>query len=602
MKFNTIIKGLLLELSGDEIYKKYYSDLSYLTFKNLVKFDPQTVIRDEKILKLGRFSKLIINLHKGGVLKNEDLPKIKEYLSYVYKYNIPVNINEIKSLPDLFDLIKDYKVNETKELSVILQTLPENEYKVLHNGKEWYVFHPLTERASCQIGVNTEWCTTWGKHSLNASHKDRESHYRRYHEQGPLYIIINKIDLNKKYQFHFESSQYMDRYDRSINIISFLNENPEIKNFFFPSLYDKNVSEDVVDAELNRVDVLSKKDLNIFMRNIVGDKNDLINKILLRDNKDFINKYDDLFEFYVETHSNWIDIEMSNLAGDVVDVENTYESFYTERQFVTEDLMNEIYDDLNHDETWKNICESLFNGYYIKHKNNILNKLRIRDYETFYKEYFEKFVKDDKIKETFANEYVNINESSLEGKIDDIINGITNYFKFLRSYGTRKNFKINLPRFVLFLKREDISSLEDFRYFEDLLDKYIYFYGIPTYYEPVDRNTEYPDSSNKNILEQIENFFLEYEDDIDDECKNKDKQLRDIIQKFFNGDKKFENERVFLEINDTVVNCEKGTVNVTFKDKTSGKTYNGDVKINNLPNYIYNYQLFENIITFKKNI
>ena len=44
--------------------------------------------------------------------------------------------------------------------------------------------------------------------------------------------MLNKKDPTDKYQFHFESNQYMDKEDRQVNLPTFLNERPELKEFF----------------------------------------------------------------------------------------------------------------------------------------------------------------------------------------------------------------------------------------------------------------------------------------------------------------------------------------------------------------------------------
>jgi hypothetical protein len=50
------------------------------------------------------------------------------------------------------------------------------------------------------------------------------------------------------------------------------------------------------------------------------------------------------------------------------------------------------------------------------------------------------------------------------------------------------------------------------------------------------------------------------------------------------------------------IDCGDGSVHITYFNKDTGKRYNGKVKVDNLPSYVTNYQLFENLITFKKNI
>ena len=50
-----------------------------------------------------------------------------------------------------------------------------------------------------------------------------------------MYININKHNHSEKYQFHFESKQFMDKNDRSIDIYTFFEEYPKLEDF-----YDEN--------------------------------------------------------------------------------------------------------------------------------------------------------------------------------------------------------------------------------------------------------------------------------------------------------------------------------------------------------------------------
>ena len=88
------------------------------------------------------------------------------------------------------------------------------------------------EAASWYGGYNkeTRWCT-----STKDSHN-----FTRYIKDGPLYVILPNDDNGKvgeitglpedRYQFHFPSDQYMDRFDQSINLFDFLNKKaPDIK-------------------------------------------------------------------------------------------------------------------------------------------------------------------------------------------------------------------------------------------------------------------------------------------------------------------------------------------------------------------------------------
>ena len=96
MKFELIIEDLLNELSGTEIYNKYYSKIPYDEFKSIVDSDPQTSVGEGGVIsRLGKYAKLLLNMYQKGGLRLEDLEKAKEYLGYVYSHKIPVEINKI---------------------------------------------------------------------------------------------------------------------------------------------------------------------------------------------------------------------------------------------------------------------------------------------------------------------------------------------------------------------------------------------------------------------------------------------------------------------------------------------------------------------------
>ena len=59
------------------------------------------------------------------------------------------------------------------------------------------------------LGSGTEWCTATGKD---------DGYFLDYIKQGPLYVIINKNNPKEKYQFSYESNQFMDAEDSEIFI------------------------------------------------------------------------------------------------------------------------------------------------------------------------------------------------------------------------------------------------------------------------------------------------------------------------------------------------------------------------------------------------
>jgi len=68
MKLIETIYELILEARPKEIYKKYYSDIEWNVFLNIISLDPKTKLKqipeDYEILKIGKYAKLLIKMFK----------------------------------------------------------------------------------------------------------------------------------------------------------------------------------------------------------------------------------------------------------------------------------------------------------------------------------------------------------------------------------------------------------------------------------------------------------------------------------------------------------------------------------------------------------
>lgn len=67
---------------------------------------------------------------------------------------------------------------------------------------------------------------------------------------GDYYININKHNPKEKYQFHFESSQFMDKNDYGIDLSEFIKENPSLKKVYDP-IVEKIIDELIETDQLN---------------------------------------------------------------------------------------------------------------------------------------------------------------------------------------------------------------------------------------------------------------------------------------------------------------------------------------------------------------
>ena len=198
---------LLEAASLEDIHNKYYQNIDNDTFMQIIAADP--TYDNNKPQKMGKYGKWLLNIYKNGKLKIEDLYKATNYLKCFNEYYNVIqdkDINKIKSLQELYDVVRPY-------LDGSLATSKSDEVRKIKEGaekvyedQEWMIIVPHTKEASCYYGKGTQWCTA-------ADYSNNMFDY--YNDQGPLYINIDK-ETQEKYQFHFETSSFMDATDSAI--------------------------------------------------------------------------------------------------------------------------------------------------------------------------------------------------------------------------------------------------------------------------------------------------------------------------------------------------------------------------------------------------
>ena len=184
----------------------------------------------------------------------EDLYKVTDDLKKFerFKGQLEAEQRDINKLTvdTLFDAVKDFKLEKTKgskqekEEAKLSYQYPGS--TVAFRGPNWTVVKiedqsELGKNAACFFGGyheadmgETRWCTS--SPGLN--------YFDSHIKQGPLYVILpNNADKlgqktglpQERYQWHFQSNQYMDREDRRVNIIEMLQGKlSELRDFFKP--------------------------------------------------------------------------------------------------------------------------------------------------------------------------------------------------------------------------------------------------------------------------------------------------------------------------------------------------------------------------------
>ena len=154
------------------------------------------------------------------IIKKEDIAKYKKYLD-IFKRNkreYPLkDINMIKDQNSLDDFIKKSREIQSKEEGDISQqkgVSKSEKYKKLKlgevDGYEIFKFPKGSKDlygASCELGAGTDWCTATG---------NTDTWFLEYISKGDIYVIINKSNPKDKYQFHYESDQFMNPDDIDI--------------------------------------------------------------------------------------------------------------------------------------------------------------------------------------------------------------------------------------------------------------------------------------------------------------------------------------------------------------------------------------------------
>ena len=601
MKIINLIESMLLEATPQEIYNSYYTDVPYGVFTKIVLSDPNTLRTGNDLKKIGKYSKLLLTMYKRGELKIEDLPKATEYLTYVYKHKVGLDVNKIRNLSDLYQVVKQYYTREAKDLPTVLKALSPEDYRKVYQGEKWSVYVPLTESGACYLGVNTEWCTAWGSKSLNPDYQERESRFKFHNNKGRLYIIVNNSDFNERYQFHFETNQYMDINDRGIDTGKFLDNNPDIRNFFFPSFVKPDLGEDEIESQIDKMSVLSSDSISDLMGILLeksAETNPLI-KAISDSDEDKVNQLivDENLKDQIEFNRDRINFTFDRLYGDLSSVEGVV-SYYESDKYYSGDR---LYDDVTNWDDDNQYMESFFKEYYENEKDKLSSSYGIINYEQFKSEFYDEFNENKKIKEGFNEQFVSLNIQAYESKLQESIDDIEKYIRFSKSgYRGLEVVEVNIGFFMLFLAKKNISSINGNT--EDILDGYLSYNNIQSEYEGIYEYNHTP-VKYKDLENEIESFFDDKLDDYGDvqECSKLRLLLSDIIKKLFNNKTYFENDIVSVQINDNgKIDCEDGTVNITYTNKKTNKKIEGPVKIENLSTYVTNYPLFESIMNFKR--
>ena len=244
-------------------------------------FDIEGANIDEmESVKVGKFSQWILKQFVIPNLPEEEKnldPQSKEYKEAIKRYRALFleDLFKIKERLEFYEKVKQYLPQEQRDINKLTSDqlkyifanfkLPEKKQKeiekkqarqtregfkhaggkIIFEGNDWVLIkiegnNPTSKDAAIYYGGfkdyrngESDWCTSGPGLSF----------FEGYIKNGPLYVIFPQNDNGQvgkrtglpeeRYQFHFPSNQFMDRHDKQIDLVSFLNQKaPEIKDLF----------------------------------------------------------------------------------------------------------------------------------------------------------------------------------------------------------------------------------------------------------------------------------------------------------------------------------------------------------------------------------
>lgn len=165
----------------------------------------------------------------NNIFKHEDHPRITHALHTFMNNKMKLgntrtpdgkkgsDINSFKTIHDLEDHLHEY-LGEKKSKKAEEREIKHAGADLIHSEGGLTVHKLKTKEAACLYGKGTRWCTAAENHNA----------FDQYHRRGPLYVV--QTPDKRKYQFHFQSGQFMDEKDRPENLAGLVSKHPQLKN------------------------------------------------------------------------------------------------------------------------------------------------------------------------------------------------------------------------------------------------------------------------------------------------------------------------------------------------------------------------------------
>ncbi len=620
MRLLNSLTQLIIEAKVDDIYEKYYKNIPRNVFDRIVKADPRTIINNNVIVKVGKYAKVLLNIYTIGNMPNlENLVEATRYLKIIYAKNLSVDITKINEISDLYPIVKDYIVSVDMPINEILKHLPDDSYKLLHNGEKWMIFTPKTEQAAAYLGVSTTWCTTWGKYCIDPAYKSRDNYFKAYN-QDTIYIMIDKQDEKNKYQFQFAQNEFRNSKDGKIDPKYFLDSHKELREFYFPLLVSPNEQSIITEEEqFNRTKALSRyyslaiKKIRVNRLVDEGMTNPLALAFLSEQSYDeLVDNGENEMPLVDDRIIDGIDYNDSDIVfnlengckNSTIDDAYRHISYLEGESGSNGNLSEDIY---NYNDEFDEQVREFIDDYFESHKDSInyllYNFSSLDNFKDYFKQvvFAEKRKYYDNIKEKYCNKMYDLTYPVYQTQIENELNDIKNYYFIDESYGGSQDITLNLYEFAKFLEQKEITQINDFC---NLVEDYIDYSGV--YYDDYYVSVEYQYPETNEIIEEYLNEFIEDEfGDIENqssEVVQSRLELMKLLSKYYeytsryssyryrDYTQKFDGSLVTIYLNPQI-DTDDLTVKVILIDKKTNTEYTGNMPIRDLYTNMFNYKL-----------
>jgi hypothetical protein len=480
--------------------------------------------------------------------------------------------------------------------------LNPDEYTIYYQGKQWEVYIPKTQRAASYLGVGTNWCTTWGEYCLNPEYKTSTNQFESYNRRDKLYIVVNKQDPQKKYQFHFQSKSFMNKHDNPINLKDFFTNHEELISVFYPSLYDE-VSEQEFAQDLKRIqylpDIFQEK---LIGRLVQGSDNPVVNAIvhqqagpvalffgLVEADHSDDERWDN--SNYVEYGDTTLQLNLDKIGSVIEDLDRAYSTAASQygwevnasEHFYGSDIIKEQFEkDL---EQFLKDHETDLKEKFGVHLQDLMNR------EELYEKYEEKYYSDFYYN---ATEAVQNAQRDAEKEFEDTVYAQEAYGGYRYRNDHKYELIFNKYTLIRYLMQQGITKpVEDV---DDFVDDFMRTMNVPNQDSVYEAMMEAEGAADYPTYKDLEGVFEDYFEDLDADPKIVElkKALQEFIDRYKLGDSyEYHKGDIMLKLYPKDINVDTESVRVWYINRATGVDEIGYIKIENLPRYITNYSLFE---------